>query len=130
MSNTVTEGIRISVVTRYMPEQSDKKRGVRVFAYDITITNEGERAAQLVSRKWIIRDGWGRTEEVEGPGVVGNTPHLKPGETFSYTSYCPIQTATGSMEGYFVMKRDAADGGSIFKAMIDPFYFAEPDAVN
>ncbi|MCG3171987.1 MAG: Protein ApaG [Myxococcota bacterium] len=126
-SDTVTEGIRVRVTTQFLPEQSDLRRGMRFFAYTILISNEGDRPARLISRHWIITDGWGHVEEVKGPGVVGKTPYLRPGESFEYTSGCPLPTSTGSMEGTYQMQRD---DGTSFDVRIGRFLLAEPGAVN
>ena len=93
----------------------------------ITIKNEGSEWAKLISRHWIIINSAGDKEEVVGPGVVGYTPELKPGDTFTYTSYCPLSTAWGTMEGsYSFIRRD----GSEFKAEIDRFYLVSPFAIH
>ncbi len=103
MSETLTRGVRIIVRPRYVPEQSDPAAGQYLFAYHITIRNEGEDTVQLLSRHWVITNGEGRIEEVRGPGVVGYQPVLKPGEEFQYTSACPLDTPVGTMHGEFQM---------------------------
>ncbi len=128
MSDTTTNGVRIRVSPRYVPEQSDRVSGVRLFAYTVVISNEGSEPAKLLRRHWIITDGWGNRHEVEGPGVVGETPRLEPGDSFEYTSFCPLKTAHGSMEGSFRMTRDDGDA---FDARIDPFYLvADTETLN
>jgi ApaG protein len=89
VSVCVTQGIKVSVETQYLPDQSEPQNGKWIFAYDITITNEGSEPAQLLTRHWIIKDAQHQIEEVRGEGVVGETPYLEPGQSFSYRSYCP-----------------------------------------
>jgi ApaG protein len=128
MSDTRTRGVRIVVHPRFIPEQSDPERGQWLFAYHITIRNEGERTVQLLSRHWVITNGEGRVEEVRGPGVVGHQPVLKPGEEFQYTSGCPLDTPVGTMHGEFNMV--CPDSGEAFDARIEPFRLAVPRALN
>lgn len=122
MSNVVTEGIRIQTKTTFMPEHCTPGRWV--FSYHITITNESETTAQLLSRHWIITDDWGEVEEVKGSGVVGEQPKLSPGDSFEYSSYCPLTTPVGQMEGTYQMVRD---DGSSFDAKVGPFFFRDPN---
>ena len=126
-SEAVTQGIRISVESRFVPERSSPEEGQWFFAYHVRIANEGERVAQLVSRHWIITDGDGKEQEVRGPGVVGEQPVLEPGQAFEYTSGCPLTTPVGSMRGSYRM---LAVGGEPFDAQIAPFGLGEPRAVN
>lgn len=128
MSNTLTRGIRIVVRPRYLPEQSAPDAGQYLFAYHITVRNEGQETVQLLSRHWVITDGEGHIEEVRGPGVVGKQPTLRPGEQFEYTSGCPLTTPVGSMRGAFTMQR--LDGTERFDADILPFTLAMPRALN
>lgn len=128
MSNTLTRGIRIVVRPCYLPEQSAPDAGQYLFAYHITIRNEGQETVQLLSRHWIITDGEGHIEEVRGPGVVGQQPTLRPGEQFEYTSGCPLTTPVGSMRGAFTLQR--LDGTERFDADILPFTLAMPRALN
>lgn len=102
----MTDGIRVEVRSFYVPERSAPKRDLYYFAYRIRISNEGEHPARLVTRHWVISDANGRLEEVRGPGVVGETPRLAPGESFEYTSACPLPTPEGSMRGTYQMVRD------------------------
>ncbi len=127
MSETLTRGVRIIVRPRYLPEQSDPSAPQYVFAYHITIRNEGEKTVQLISRHWVITDGEGTVEEVRGPGVVGYQPVLKSGEQFEYTSGCPLETPVGTMHGEFNM---VLEDGEKFDAKIDPFRLAVPRALN
>jgi ApaG protein len=126
-SRTVTNGILIEVKSEYVPERSEPAHSAYFFIYHVTIRNVGMSAAQLVTRRWIITSGDGKVEEVNGPGVVGYTPHLEPGQEFSYTSACPLRTPVGSMRGSFHMVRPA---GERFDALIDPFTLAVPNALN
>ena len=127
MNTTMTRGIRIIVHPRFVPEQSVPTDNQYLFAYHITIRNEGVIPVQLLARHWVITDGEGRVEEVRGPGVVGYQPTIAPGEEFQYTSGCPLTTPVGTMHGSFQMV--AADGDH-FDAMIDPFRLAVPSVLN
>ena len=111
----------------YLDEHSDPIRNRYAFAYQITIRNEGEVAAKLLTRHWIITDGDGQVEEVRGDGVVGEQPHLQAGESFQYTSWAVLETAVGSMEGSYQM---LADDGTHFDAQIPMFTLAVPNQLN
>lgn len=101
--------LRVEVEPQFLPEQSVPEQRVYSFAYTITVTNNGEVPAQLISRHWIIVDADGGTEEVKGLGVVGHQPLLKPGEAFQYTSGCRLRTPSGTMQGtYFCVAEDGA----------------------
>jgi len=126
-SEAVTQGIRVRVQARHAPEYSQPQRNQWFFLYTIQIANEGGEPVQLLSRHWIIRDATGRVEEVRGPGVVGETPVLGPGESFEYTSGCPLQTPFGSMEGSYEMTTAA---GERFSARIARFALCEPGAIH
>ena len=127
-SESVTRGVRVSVTARYSPEYSDQSRRKWFFLYTIRITNEGSRTVQLLNRHWIITDANGEVEEVRGPGVVGQQPVLKQGESFEYTSGCPLETAFGSMQGTYEM---LIDGGETFNANIAGFALRQhDDAIN
>ena len=99
-------GVRVTVVPVFAAEHSDVDAKRHVFKYDVTITNGGDAPAQLVSRHWVIIDADGKREDVRGPGVIGKTPRLQPGQTFRYQSYCPLPTSWGTMEGTYHMRRD------------------------
>ncbi len=118
MSNSITQGIRIAVRPFYLADESEPQEEKFLFAYEITISNEGEAPAQLVDRHWIIKDAHNNIEEVEGDGVVGQTPFLEPGESFTYQSYCPLRTDYGFMRGTYGMLRE---DGERFEATIAPF---------
>ena len=126
-SEATTRGVRVEVESRYLPEKSDPGRKRWFFAYDIRISNDGDDVVQLLTRHWIITDGNGNVEEVKGPGVVGNQPVLAPGESFEYTSFCPLTTPFGTMEGSYQM---VTDGGADFDAVIAQFALSEPMTVN
>ncbi len=121
----MTDGIRVRVQSTYLPEQSSPHDDRYVFAYTITISNEGAITAQLKTRHWIITDGRGAIEEVRGDGVVGEQPRLAPGQSFQYTSGCVLQTPIGTMHGSYRFWRD---DGSYFDATIAPFSLASPQA--
>jgi ApaG protein len=120
-SNTITEGIRVRAAAVYLPNESEPDADRFLFAYRITLSNEGTETAQLLSRHWIIINGDGDREDVEGPGVVGKYPLLEPGDVFEYTSFCPLNTAWGTMEGTFTMQRD---NGEKFDVAVGRFYLA------
>ncbi len=119
--------IQVDVESFYVPERSQPERGYYFFAYHITITNRGDVPAQLLTRHWVITDGNGQVQEVRGDGVVGEQPHLAPGESFDYTSACPLQTPFGTMEGTYNF---VADSGEEFDAPIPLFMLAVPSALN
>jgi ApaG protein len=119
--------IAIEVTTQYLPEQSDPDAERYFFAYTITVTNSGSVAAQLISRHWIITDAEGRKEEVRGLGVVGHQPLLKPGESFEYTSGCPLASPVGTMSGSYQM---VAEDGTRFEAPIPEFMLAMPRTLH
>jgi len=127
MSSAITNGIRVTVSSAYVPAQSTPKTHRYVFAYTVRITNEGTEAAQLKSRHWIVTHGNGKVEQVRGPGVVGEQPTLRPGEHFEYTSGCVLETPSGSMEGTYQMVRS---DGSQFDATIAPFALSLPYSLN
>ena len=119
--------IRIQVVTDYVNEQSQPEDDRYVFAYTITISNDGNTAARLVSRHWVITDANGKVQEVSGDGVVGEQPHLKPGEEFRYSSGAVLETPVGAMQGLYRME---ADDGVSFDAPIEPFTLAVPGLLH
>jgi ApaG protein len=126
-SEAVTRRIRVRVQSSYVPERSEPEHGNWFFIYTVEIANQGEEAAQLVSRHWIITDANGAVQEVRGPGVVGEQPLLEPGESFTYTSACPLETAFGTMHGTYQM---VTKSGEQFDAQIAPFSLGEPHAIN
>ena len=126
MSNPIPE-IKIEVQTNYVEEQSEPEQNRYVFSYTINIENQGERAARLVSRYWLISDADGKVQEVQGAGVVGKQPYLPPGEQFEYTSATLINTPVGSMRGSYEM---VDDDGITFQADIPIFTLAQPHILN
>ena len=126
-SEAVTEGIRVEVIPEFIPEQSIQSENKFVFAYKVVITNESSRRVKLVSRRWVIINADGDREDVEGPGVVGYTPELEPGESFEYTSFCPLNTGWGTMEGSYSM---VAENGEEFNVDVARFYLFDPALVQ
>ena len=126
-SEAVTNNVRVEVDSQYAPEHSQPFQNEWFFHYTVRISNEGEETVQLLTRHWIITDATGRTEEVTGPGVVGEQPVLAPGESFHYTSGCDLETPTGVMRGTYQMVDE--DGG-YFDAEIAPFALHEPYTVH
>ena len=126
-SEAVTAGVRVHVTARYSPARSQPLRNLWLFLYTIEISNESPDTVQLVSRHWIITDAENRVEEVRGPGVVGQQPRLAPGESFEYTSSCPLQTPFGTMGGTYQM---VTAGGRRFDVEIATFTLSEPYTIH
>lgn len=126
-SEATTEGIRVSVDSEFLADRSDPAARRWMFGYTISISNESDSMVQLLDRHWVITDAEGRIEEVRGPGVVGKQPAIKPGTTFRYQSFCPLDTSFGTMEGSFGMTRE---DGTSFQAKVGAFLLHEPYAVN
>jgi ApaG protein len=119
LSDTTTEGVRIGAAAFYLPDESDPDEKRFVFGYRIVIVNDSKKIVTLRTRHWKVIDATGHVEEITGPGVVGEQPRLAPGEGFKYTSYCPLRTAWGTMEGHYNFERT---DGSTFPAQIGRFY--------
>lgn len=119
--------IKVDVQTEFIEGQSNPAENRYVFAYTITIANTGTIPAKLLTRHWLITDANGEIQEVRGEGVVGAQPHLKPGQSFRYTSGTVIATPVGSMQGSYQM---VADNGEEFDAHIEPFSLAVPGLVH
>lgn len=119
--------IRVQVDTRFLDNQSDPAKSRYVFSYTITLRNDGELAARLLKRHWLITDANGKVQEVTGEGVVGEFPYLQPGQSYEYTSGTILETPVGSMEGDYLME---SDDGNTFKAPVDAFRLAVPGVVN
>ena len=115
MTATDPNRIRVDVTTNYVEDQSNPGEGRFVFAYTITIRNEGSKPARLVTRHWLITDANGKVQEVVGEGVVGEQPHLQTGQGFRYSSGAILETPVGSMQGRYHM---VADDGEQFDAPI------------
>ncbi len=118
---------QVDVETNYVEEQSDPTENRYVFSYTITIRNEGQLPAKLLARHWVITDAEGKVQEVQGAGVVGEQPHLKPGDGFRYTSGAILETPVGSMQGTYQM---IADDGVEFIADIHPFTLSMPNTIH
>jgi ApaG protein len=119
--------VDVRVLSRYVPERSDPQKGLYFYAYNVTITNRGTKPCQLLTRHWLITDAFGNVQEVKGPGVVGETPELEVGESFNYTSFCPLRTPIGSMTGSYQMVNS---DGEHFDAPIPAFTLRREDAIN
>ncbi len=119
--------LSVSVRPQYLDAHSNPEEQHFVFAYTVTIRNTGEHTAQLMSRHWIITDANNQVEEVRGDGVVGEQPVLKPGESFEYTSGCPLTTPVGSMRGTY---QCVADDGTAFEATIPEFVLSMPRTLH
>ena len=125
MYTATTRAIRVTVRPQYLPDQSDPAKSKYVWAYQVRIENKGDIAVQLRSRHWKITDGLGRLQEVKGPGVVGETPRLRPGEVFEYTSGTPLSTSSGIMTGTYQM---VSETGENFDIEIPTFSLDTPAA--
>ncbi len=123
-SEKCTGGVRIVVRPKYDDDKSDPSGRQWFFSYRIRVVNEGTEPAQLMARRWDIVDAHGERETVEGPGVVGKTPRLAPGEGFEYTSFCPLRTNWGTMEGSY---RFRTDEGREFDAEVGRFILVGPE---
>lgn len=126
-SDAITRGVAVHVDAELDPERSRPQEGEWFFVYTVTISNHGGRTVQLLARHWVITDAHGRTEEVRGPGVVGEQPVLAPGEAFEYTSGCPLSTSFGTMHGSYRM---VTEDGEAFDAEIAPFTLSEAFTVH
>lgn len=126
--SNVTHGIRVSVRTAYLKEESSPRHEHFVFAYQVRIHNESPYRVKLMSRKWFITDGLGRKRMVAGEGVVGKQPELGPGESHEYVSGCNFETPVGKMEGFYYMVREA--DGTELKIRIPSFTMVQPYLMN
>lgn len=127
MDLDISDGIQVDVDTLYVESESDPDNSRFVFAYTITIRNVGEVPARLLTRHWIIRDANGKVQEVQGDGVVGEQPHLKPGEGFQYTSGTMLETSMGTMGGSYSL---VTDDGEEFQAPIADFLLSTPRTLH
>ncbi|SKA32464.1 ApaG protein [Enhydrobacter aerosaccus] len=123
MYTATTRAICVTVRPQYLPDQSDPAKSQYVWAYQVRIENRGDETVQLRSRHWKITDGLGRRQEVKGPGVVGKTPRLRPGEMFEYTSGTPLSTSSGFMGGTYQM---VSESGENFDIEIPTFSLDTP----
>ena len=119
-----TRGVTVRVRPEFLPDQSDPDERRWVWAYSIEIANGGRETVQLLTRRWIITDGLGRVEEVNGPGVVGKQPTIRPGERYAYTSGCPLPTSSGVMAGSYGL---VTDTGERFDCAIPAFSLDLPN---
>jgi ApaG protein len=127
MSDTITNGIRIQVTSNYELSHSNPANNKFIFSYHVIISNEGVEESTLISRHWIITNSIGQIEEVRGAEVVGETPTIYPREYFEYTSFCPLSTEWGTMEGtYQMQKKD----GTVFNAIIDRFLLSRSEKIK
>ena len=118
-SDCVTEGIRVQVIPEFLREQSDTEAGRYLFTYRIRVTNQSDQLVQLLRREWTIVDADGDRRMVNGDGVVGRQPTLEPGATFEYTSYCPLPTRWGTMEGTYIFAVLDGNEGQILAKSAD-----------
>ena len=118
VSEAVTNDVRVEVISQHSTENSRPHEGDWVFQYTVRITNLGTEPVQLISRHWIITDGTDHVEEVSGPGVIGQQPLLAPGESFKYSSWCPLKTPMGMMRGTYQM---VSTSGKKFDIEMAPF---------
>ena len=127
MQSDIETNITVDVETIYIDSESEPDKNRYVFAYTVTIRNVGEKPAKLLTRHWVIRDANGKVQEVQGEGVVGEQPHLKPGEGFQYTSGTMLETSMGTMGGSYLM---VTDEGAEFKAPIEEFLLSTPRTLH
>jgi len=128
MNTTVTQDIKVTIRSRFEPKHSDPRVGRFIFSYRITITNTGKDTVQLKHRHWAIRDSLAALRRVEGPGVVGETPVLRAGEAFTYTSACDLNSAFGRMQGSYTMERKV--DGHLFQVEVPTMEMCWPWALN
>jgi len=119
--------IKIQTLPEYLPNRSNPARSYYFFSYQIKITNKSKEKVRLLSRYWHITDGQGQSEDIHGPGVVGKTPLIVPGYSFQYTSFCPLPTPVGFMEGSYRM---VSESGLEFDVKITPFKLMASDFLN
>ena len=120
----ITKNIEVEVIPIFVPDQTQFP-GHFLYTYNVSITNHSQDSCQLLSRKWVIVDGDGNKETVEGEGVVGEQPHLGPGQNYQYSSYCPLPTETGNMRGSFFF---VDSKGQDFEVQV-PLFFLRKDAI-
>lgn len=124
MYRSTTHDIDVEVEPFYLADRSEPEEMRYVWGYRVTIANNSEETVQLMARYWRITDGLGRTEEVRGPGVVGEQPELNPGDSFQYTSGCPLRTPSGIMVGHYTMR---GSHGRLFDVEIPAFSLDMPN---
>jgi len=124
---SITSGIKVQVVSKYIPEHTNPDIPRYFFAYWVTITNESELSIKLIDRHWEITDATGKLKVVDGEGVIGKQPVIRPGESFSYNSFCPIETEFGMMTGHYQVKQE---DGQFMKIEIPQFQLISPFSIN
>lgn len=127
VQKTTNPQFQVQVQVTYVPSESRPESDYHFFSYKVQITNKGSSQAQLMSRHWIITDGFGQVEEVRGAGVVGLQPKINPGQTFEYESACPLSTTSGSMKGTYQM---VGSDGEQFDIEVPEFYLIAPTALH
>lgn len=128
-SDLITNGIRVQVIPDFIPKEQtqDKDKDKYLFSYTVSITNLTDKWVKLISRHWIIINAEGEIDEVIGEGVIGYQPEFKPNQSFTYTSYCPLDTPWGTMEGFFFFVNSDL---SEFKAEVGRFYLSAPEITS
>lgn len=121
----ITEGIEVEVAPVYLSDESAPAKGQFFFMYAVRITNNSNESVHLLSRKWIIKNGLGETKEIEGDGVLGETPWIKPGDHYTYRSFCPLSTPTGNMRGSYFFETES---GLDLEIKVPLFFFRMVDA--
>ena len=119
--------LKIIAKSEFLPEYSSDEKALFLFSYKIKIENMGAEDVQLISRHWDIEDSLGRKRVVDGEGVVGEKPVIKPGECFEYKSFCPLNTNFGYMEGFYTLRDEK---GNLFRASIPKFGLIIPNYIN
>ena len=127
ISDVTTHDIRVEVLSQYSPENSRPQDDEWIFQYTVRITNQSNQTVQLLNRHWIITDGFDQVKEVKGPGVIGEQPVLAPGESFTYSSWCPLKTPVGTMRGTYEM---STPEGNLFDIEIGSFGLKAKYRVN
>jgi len=127
MTDSNLNNIQVNVQTRYIEDQSNPEKNYYIFAYTITIVNQGQQSAKLLTRHWVITDSNHKVQEVRGDGVIGEQPVLKPGEQFVYTSGTMLETSVGTMKGSYQME---ADDGFQFDATVEEFVLSTPRVLH
>lgn len=127
-SDETTQQVRVQVRSEFLPEPSNAGQNLWVYAYEVTIENQGERTVQLLRRLWEITNATGEIQEVEGPGVIGQTPILAQGESFVYRSGCPLDTPFGTMQGSYTMRY--VDDDERFDVKVGAFALCQPQMMN
>jgi ApaG protein len=128
MGTAISNSIQVTAACRYEEAHSDPLAGRFLFSYRITITNHGASTVQLLRRHWTIHDSLAAFREVEGPGVVGETPVIAPGRSYSYSSACDLRSGMGRMEGTYLMV--TRPGGAHFKVRVPTIHLRFPHSAN